>query len=62
MKKSEKLAKRLENMALEIEVHEEKWQKIYGDRKAGTTRSSKILDAKALREGAAALRAIGVVK
>ena len=62
VKKAEKSAKRLENMALEIEVHEEKWQKMYGDRKSGTIRSSRLLDAKALREGAVALRAIGVVK
>ena len=62
MTKAEKSARRLERLALEIEAHEAKLQKIYGDRKAGTIRSSRLLDAKALRQGAAALRAIGVVK
>lgn len=62
MTKAEKSAKRLENMAMEIDATEARLQKIFGDRKNGTTRSSRVLDAKALRQGAAALRAIGVVK
>ena len=62
MTKAEKSARRLENMAMEIDATEARLQKIFGDRKNGTTRSSRVLDAKALRQAAAALRAIGVVK
>lgn len=49
--------KRLKSMLTDLDRNEALWQKIHGDRKAGTYRSAKWRDAEALRAALALVAA-----